>query len=300
MTRVTQLAQQTQTLGNILAAQKRIQEAQIQVSSGFKSQSYTGISSDANRLVSLESLRTRFDQLERNNTVIEARLQRMDQSVSTIFDAMIELRNLVIQRINDASGSSVPLAAVAQNLLDVVAGQLNVKENGRYLFAGTQTNTPAVIFPVPDPTVFGVPEANYYQGNSTELTARIDDTITITYGMTADRAAFQDSIAAMKAAIEGGATNNSALLTTALSLADSAIASLAGTRAEIGSDMSTIDLAKQRNEDYLVFVEQSISDIVNVDIPSAITRLTAEQTILQASFLSLARVGSLSLVNYLN
>ena len=300
MTRVTQLSQQTQMLSHILDAQKRIQEAGIQISSGIKSQSYTGIANDANRLVSLEGLRTRFDQLDKNNTVIESRLQRMDQSVSTIFDTMTELRNLVIQRINDASGSSVPLAAIAQNLLDVIAGQLNAKENGRYLFSGTKTKTPAVVFPIPDPTTFGTPEANYYQGNAVELTARIDDTITIKYGMTADRTAFQDSIAAMKAAIQGDSTNNTALLNTSLTLANSALAALAGYRAEIGSDLSTIELAKQRNEDFQLFVEQSISDIVNVDIPSAITRLTSDQTILQASFLSLSRVGSLSLVNFLN
>ena len=299
MTRVTQLAQQTQTLSNILDAQKRIQDAEIQVSSGVKSQTFTGISSDSNRLVSLEGLKTRFIQLEKNNTIIESRLQRMDQSVSTIFDAITEMRNLVIQRLNDASGAVVPLAAIAQNLLDVVAGQLNAKQNGRFLFSGTATNTPAVIFPVPDPTTFGTPDATYYQGNSVELSVRIDDTISIKYGITADRTAFQEAIGALKAAIQGDATDNSTLLSTALSLADSALASLAGFRAEIGSDMSTIDLAKQRNEDFLLFVEKSISDIVNVDIPSAITRLVADQMILQASFLTLARVGSLSLVNFL-
>ena len=299
MTRVTQLAQQTQTLSNILNAQKRIQDSQIQISSGFKSQTYTGISSEASRLVSLEGLHTRFDQLNKNNTIIEARLQRMDQAVSTIFDSLTELRNLVLQRINDTAGTSVPLAAVGQNLLDVVAGQLNTQANGRFLFSGTLTTTAPVILPVPDPTTFGTPEANYYQGDSNVLTVRIDDTITISYGITADRTAFQETIASMKAAIEGDLTDDSTLLTSALSLAESALASLAGFRAEIGSDMSTIELAKQRNEDFQLFVEQSISDIVNVDIPTAITRLTSDQTILQASFLSLARVGSLSLVNFL-
>lgn len=299
MTRVTQLAQQTLMLSNILDAQKRIQDATIQVSSGVKSQTFTGISSDSNRLVSLEGLKTRFVQLEKNNTIIESRLQRMDQSVSTIFDAITEMRNLVIQRLNDASGAFVPLAAISQNLLDVVAGQLNVKENGRFLFSGTATNTPAVTFPVPDPTTFGTPDATYYQGNSVELSVRIDDTISIKYGMTADRTAFQEAIGALKAAIQGDATDNSTLLKTALSLAESALASLAGFRAEIGSDLSTIDLAKQRNDDFLLFVEQSISDIVNVDIPSAITRLIADQTILEASFLSISRIGSLSLVNFL-
>ena len=300
MTRVTQLAQQNLTLSNILDAQKRIYDTQIQISSGLKSQTFTGISREASRLVSLEGLQTRFEQLEKNNSIVESRLQRMDQSVSSIFDAMTEMRNLVIQRNNAASGTAVPLAAVAQNLLDVVAGQLNVKENGRFLFAGTLTNTAPVIFPVPDPTVFGTPDATYYQGNSTELTVRIDDAITIKYGMTADRTAFQEVIGALKAAIQGDATNNTTLLNTSLALADSALASLAGFRAEIGSDMSTIELAKQRNDDFLLFVEQSISDIVNVDIPAAITQLTTAETILQASFLTIARISNLSLTNFLN
>lgn len=300
MPRVTQLSQQTQTMSHVLDAQKRIQDAQIQISTGVKSQTFTGISADATRLVSLEGLVTRFDQFNKNNTVIELRLQFMDQSVSTIFDAVIELRNLIIQRVNDSSASNVPLATIGQNLLEVVVGQLNTKENGRFLFSGTQTKTPPVILPVPDPTTFGTPEANYYQGNSVELSARIDDTISIKYGMTADRPAFQETIAAMKAAIEGDITDDRTLLNQALSLANSAITSLVTFRAEIGSDMSTIALAKERNIDFVLFTEQSISDIRNVDIPSAITRLTADQMILQASFLTLARIGNLSLLNYLN
>ena len=300
MSRVSQLAQQTLTLDNVLNAQKRIQDAQIQIATGVKSLSYAGISKQASRLVSLESLQSRINQFAKNNTVIEARLQRMDQSVSTIFDSMSELRRLLIQRINATAGDYVPLAAVAQNLLDVVAGQLNAKENSRFLFAGTRTNTQPVKVPVPDPTTFGIAEANYYQGNSTELTTRVDDSIAISYGMTADRAAFQDVIASLKAAIQGDATNDAALLDRSLELAGSAIDALAGFRAEIGADLDTIFRANQRNGDFLVFVENSITDIIAVDIPEAVTRLASDQTILQASYLTLARVSSLTLVNFLN
>ena len=300
MPRVSQLAQQTLTLNNVLDAQQRIQEAQIQIATGVKSLSYAGIPGGANRLVSLESLQIRFEQFSRNNTVIDARLQRMEQSVSTIFDSMSEVRRLLIQRINATAGDDVPLAAVAKNLLDVVAGQLNAKENGRFLFAGTKTTTQPVQIPVPDPAVFGTPEANYYQGDSIELTTRVDDSITISYGMTADRAAFQDAIASLKAAIQGDATGNSTLLDQALALAGRAIDNLAGFRAEIGADLDTIQRADQRNGDFLVFIEGTITDILAVDIPAAVTRLASDQTILQASFMTLARVGSLSLVNFLN
>lgn len=300
MSRVSQLAQQTLTLNNVLDAQSRIQDTQIQIATGITSLSYAGISKQASRLVSLESLQTRLNQFSKNNTIIESRLQRMDQAVSTIFDSMSDLRRLLIQRLNATAGSDVPLAAVAQNLLDVVAGQLNAKDNNRFLFAGTRTDTPPVIVPVPDPATFGVPEANYYQGNSIELTTRVDDSITITYGMTADRAAFQDVIAALKAAIQGDATDDSALMDKSLELAGKAIDALAGFRAEIGADLNTIFSANQRTGDFLIFVENSIIDILAVDIPAAVIKLASDQTILQASYLTLARVSSLSLVNFLN
>ena len=186
-----------------------------------------------------------------------------------------------------------------KNLLDTVGGQLNVKENGRFLFAGTRTTSQPVTVPVPDPAVFGTPEANYYQGNSIVLSTRIDDSITINYGITADRAPFQDAIASLKAAIQGDGPDDTVLLTQALTLAERAVGALAGIRAEIGSDLDTINKANQRNGDFLVFIGGSITDIVSVDIPTVITRLASDQLILEASFITLARVGSLSLANYL-
>lgn len=276
MARVSQLAQQTLTLNNILEAQKRLQEGQIQVATGAKSLSYAGISKESSRLVSLQGVESRITQFSKNNALIEARLSRMEQSVATVFDTMSELRALLIQRLNASAGDDVPLAAVAQNLLDTVGGQLNVKENGRFLFAGTRTTSQPVTVPVPDPAVFGTPEANYYQGNSIVLSTRIDDSITINYGITADRAPFQDAIASLKAAIQGDGPDDTVLLTQALTLAERAVGALAGIRAEIGSDLDTINKANQRNGDFLVFIGGSITDIVSVDIPTVITRLASD------------------------
>ena len=93
----------------------------------------------------------------------------MDTAVSTIFDAASKLRSLLIQGLSASTGSDVPIAIVAQNLLDVVVGQLNTKDNGRYIFAGSKTNTEPVPSPVPDPAVFGTPDTTYYQGNSVAM-----------------------------------------------------------------------------------------------------------------------------------
>ncbi len=299
MTRVTQLAQQTLTLKNLLTSQERLQEAEIQIATGRKSQDYAGIPRDASRLVSLESQRTRLDSFISNNGIIESRLQLMDTSITTIFETMSQLRTLLIQGLDSSSSGDTPIAEIARNLLDEVTGQLNTKDNGRFIFSGARTNTQAVRVPVPDPASFGTPDSTYYDGDSLQLTARIDETVTVTYGMTADRQAFQDAIGALKGAIEGDATNNTALLRTSLALAKSAIDTLASYRAEIGSDLETVGRANLRNGDLLVFIEQRIGDIENVDVPATVAQLAIEQTILQASYLTLARVSSLSLVDFL-
>ncbi len=299
MTRVAQLAQQQLTLNNVRATQERLQEAQIQVSTGQKSRSYAGIFKDATRLVSLESSQARLKQFVENNTIISNRLDRMDSAISNIFDALSDLRTTLIQATSDSSSGEVRLNEIANNLLSTVTGQLNTKENGRFLFAGSKTTTQPVTVPVPDPTTFGVPENNYYQGDSVELTARIDEATTIAYGMTADRSGFQDAIAALKAAIEAGSTGNRSLMETALTLTNKALHTIAGYRAEIGSDLKTIERANSNNNDLLTFIEGSISDIENVDVTEVVAKMSIDQTVLQASYLTLARIGDLTLLDFL-
>lgn len=299
MTRVAQLAQQQLTLSNVRTVQERIQEAQTQISSGKKSREYAGIFQDATRLVSLEATQTRIKQFVANNTIISNRLEHMDSAISNIFDAVSELRTTLVQAVSDNSSGEVRLTEIATNLLATVTSQLNAKENGRYLFAGSKTTTQPVTVPVPDPTTFGVPDTNYYNGDSVQLTARIDDATTITYGITGDRTAFQEAIAALKAAIQAGTTNDKSLMDTALGLATNALQSLAGYRTEIGSDLQTIERANENNKDFLVFVENTISDIENVDIPETVAKLSTDQTTLQASYLTLARITNLSLLDFL-
>ncbi len=118
--------------------------------------------------------------------------------------------------------------------------------------------------------------------------------------MTADRLGFQQAIGALKAAIEGANTQNRVLLESGLDLANDAIRALSGYRTEIGSDLQTIERADLRNGDFITYIEGVISDIENVNIPAIVTQLASEQTMLEASFLSLDRVNSLSLVDFLN
>lgn len=61
MTRISTLASHALSQSQIGATQKRLQDLQIQLSTGQKSLRYTGIAADSDRLVNLESTRMRTD-----------------------------------------------------------------------------------------------------------------------------------------------------------------------------------------------------------------------------------------------
>ena len=184
-------------------------------------------------------------------------------------------------------------------MLSSVAGLLNTQVSGRFLFAGAKTDSPPVTDPVPDPATFGVPDASYYQGDSTELTARVSETQEVRTGMAGNRQGFQDLIGALKATIEGDNTNNTGLIKNALDLVSSAIDQINAYRAEVGTASNAIDRATASHQDFQLHADGIVSDIQNVDVPSAVSALSADQAALQASYITVARITQLSLADFL-
>lgn len=299
MERVATLGQQTFLLGNILDAQARMFEAQAQVSTGKRTQIHTDIARDTTRLLDFEASLSKSEQFAANNKRVAARLERMDSALSGMFDAVSQLRSLLMQRQNSATGTAAAIDIDAQHLLDTVAGLLNSREDGRYLFSGSVTDVPSVQVPVPDPTTFGVPDTTYYQGDSVRLSVRVDLNFTVTYGIEGNRQGFQDMIGALKATIQGAQTDDTALLNTALDLSNQALTEISNYRNEVGSSLKIIEEVTTRHEDFQVFLQNQISSIEDVDVTEAMVRLSGDQTVLQASFLTLSQLSRLTLLDFL-
>ena len=88
-------------------------------------------------------------------------------------------------------------------------------------------------------------------------------------------------------------------LNSALTLVLEAIAELPDIRSSIGSDRSILEQTKSRHSDFLISTTEAISNIENVDIVAVVTRIAAQQVQLEASYTLTARLGQLSLVNFL-
>ncbi len=154
----------------------------------------------------------------------------------------------------------------------------------------------------PDDIGYDSSNPSYYRGAKDTLSVRIGDDMTVDYGITADDPAFEKLIRALYTVKNANVTPGNidrATLEGALGLAIEAIGDLPVTVSEIGASRLTFQRFKNTHEDFLVFTQETVSQIENVDVAEAVARLSTEQLLLEASYMLIAQLRQLSLANFL-
>ena len=144
--RIATFTQTGQIISNNMRLQNAYAERQIQVSSGLKTRYFDGLAFDATRLLSLESDVKSIQQQTDNAQIALDRVNLMFSVLS----------NLVTQTdafLADLQATSSSLGITGQDLvnnaqtrLDQFAGGLNTRVQGRFLFAGSNTEIAPVDF----------------------------------------------------------------------------------------------------------------------------------------------------------
>lgn len=298
MTRIGDMAQHQRVTQLMVDAQSRARETQVEIGTGKVAQRFRDVAADADRLLGTKDALRQIRQFQRNNDLVSGRLEVMESATGSLHDVGTRLRVLLIQRLD--AGASVPgvISAEVQQLLEQAVGDLNVDFDGKYLFAGSKTDTAPVVL---DPTFagFGGADDTYYQGDALELSVRADSGREVTYGMTADRSGFQELIGALRAALEGDGSDDRAMLESALDLVNAALPEIAGYRSELGVRGSALEQINLAHSDAEVYLQRQISDIEDVDLTAAITRMTQDQMVVEASMATIARLSQVSLADYL-
>lgn len=298
LTRVGDFAQHQRMSQLLLAAQTRARETQAQIGSGKVAQRFRQIAADADRLLATKDALYRMGQFRANNQLAAHRLQVMEASLASLHDVGTRLKVLMIQRLDDASAVPGVISAELRHLLEQAVSELNVDFNGRHLFSGSRTDTPPVAL---DPAFAGLggPDDTYYQGDAVTLTVRADDDREVAYGMTADRPGFQELIGALRAALAGDAADDRAMLESALDLVNAALPKLADYRSEVGAAQATLEQINRGYDDAEVYLERQISDIENVDLTEAITRMSQDQMVIESAMATIARLSQVTLADFL-
>ena len=162
-----------------------------------------------------------------------------------------------------------------------------------YVYAGSPYSRP----------VLGTVDTSYYQGDGVTATARADESFDLDYGITADEPGFEKFMRALAYTQWAGQNptdpDRGMVLAEAMDLTREAIGDLSRIRSGIGANSSVLDAAELRHEQFKTYATEAISDLEDTDLTVAITQLSTDQTLLQASYLSLSRLDSISLVDFL-
>ena len=309
MARVSTAGQNQLLIVDVLRQQEKLFNTQKQVTSGTKSREYQGIAADVATLVGAKTVRSRSEQFLKTNLELERVTEVQNLSLQGVTDMANELRTTLISALNIGSGIGLRDTIDAQ--FDAAVNFLNVQEDGRFVFGGTHTDTQPVSTTTPAALeALGAGNADQgFTNNQVKAQARVDESLTVTYGVLADEVAqplfqlFQDLM--IYATGTAGSFDNPlssadrTFLIGKMTQAGAAFEAANAAQAEHGVAMGTIEDAKFRHEYELAFVKSFIANIEDTDIGEAVTRLNQNQLALETSFRVFSQLNKLSLLNFI-
>src|SRR3546814_18283850 len=130
--RIGTRAQKQLLISATLRTQNRVMDAQTQVATGKKTQQFSGIASDASRLVTIKGELSRTDQFQDNITISEKRLKFMNFSLEEIDAIARDFRSPLTTSLTRDTADPLNLPAHAPGLPDKVVGMPTMRAHLRY------------------------------------------------------------------------------------------------------------------------------------------------------------------------
>lgn len=297
--RVATFAMSERMLEASLRTQSRMSEVQLQQASGAVSSDYGGLGRTAGSLVSLEVSLARSKSQASAAEEAGNRVQVMSDAVGSMSELLSSFRSSLSAAIS-AGGDDTTLAATAQSALEELAGLLNTRFEGRYLFAGSDTGTAPVDLSAYAATDVATQDTTYYQGNAVKASVVLSPERTLTYGVTGDATAFEQAMRALSAVANAATTPDTASLQAISELTVKAIDALAAVQGKLSVDAATLERSVAAQADHQDATTSLITAANGADVTALAVELSAYETQLQASYAALAKVQSLNLMDYLN
>lgn len=282
--------------------QRSLQEAQMQLATGLKSIDYKGIATNTQRLLDLESDMSRLKSQNENAELIRNRINRQNQSLTTMLDVLTAFRTDLTKAFGGGSlVTPEDLQIITESHQENFAAALNTEMGGRFLFSGTAQNVQPVDLNDPAITPQVVPtvaDTAYYQGNTEPMRVQIADEVTVNMSFPASASGFEKSLRAMNLIINDPFSD--AARQEARILVNESIDEITAIRTRVSSNARIVEDQMFDNDTELALLTEITSSFKDVDIAEATLRSQKLSAQLQASFAITTRALGLSLTDFLS
>jgi flagellar hook-associated protein 3 FlgL len=306
--RVANNGQMQFLLAQIMQANAALGRSQQQVASGKVSSDYAGI---GDKTAMLEAARSASARTDAYQSVTQAALNQVDlqdTQLTAISGLADQLRQAITQSVADNNGAT--LMTTAASIFDQLAQILNSKDaDGNYVYGGNKDNVaPVTINSVSDLASLSS-AADAFGNGAVARSVTVADGETVKVGVLASDAG-QQLMQSLKDIVDfnaGGSGNFGANLTQAQSdflsgeirsatAASQAVNNLAATN---GQTYAQLQDASDRQQSLSTLYKGFTSDLEDVDMGEAISRLNQNQVALQAALQVTSQLNKISLLNYL-
>ncbi len=297
-TRISSLAIHNNMMSDITRNQKNMFDLQAQISSGVKTKTFSGLSGSVELFVDLEAKVRKAQRYIDNISVATARID----TTNTVLDQAIKIgedTRALITQWRSANKDTLSFVQQMEGLKNSFKAQLNTSMEGRFLFAGSRTDTPPIVDPIPANTTTGTPDKNYYQGSEEDISFRASDSLSISYNIRADHTAFQNVFAAFDQALAAHAGGDDAAMSKAFELITNGLDGMIDLQTENNVNKINLDDVRSTHVTLQTYYRGQKESIISTDVVSATTEMSFKQATLQASYQAFARMNELKLSDFL-
>ncbi|HTY60011.1 MAG TPA: flagellar hook-associated protein FlgL [Bacteroidota bacterium] len=296
--RITEARIANDFLYNVNNTQERINEYQNQLSSGTRVNEPSDDPEAADMIMRLNATLGRNEQFSSNVGAGQSMLSNSADALDGIGQIVAQLQTTMTQVSNGAQSSAIPtFADTVDGYLTQALALANTEFNGKYVFGGTQTQTPPYVLtpnaaPPPSQTVT-------YAGNDGKIEYAVGEGQTQPVNVTGQEAfngtALFDQIIKIRDNLKAGITPTQADFTAV----QASLQTLLNTSGRAGAILQSLDTtaAHLQGQHTQLLALRSVQQ--DTDVASATLNLKQEQTALDAALAVGAKILPQSLVNFL-
>lgn len=287
-------------LQNIGSVQSDINTVSQQISSGEQSQTFQGLNGQVEQFTSFNAQLSRLNDYSQNNGTLIGQLQTTNNALSQVVSIANSINSLISSQTSGGQTAASFTQQMQSNLL-ALSSALNSQYGNTFIFSGTDTNTQPIKSTIPQPNTIGTPDANYYQGSNDNITYRIGDNQTLTPGINASNISFQQLFAGVQQALSGvsASGNSTGTLQNAESLVSKGLQGVIGLQASVNANIVNVQQVDTQNSSTQTYLKSLVSTISSADVVELSTQVAQDQSVLEATYSTFARISSLNLVSYL-
>jgi flagellar hook-associated protein 3 FlgL len=305
--RVATNTQAQYLLSQIMNANTALDTTQAQVASGKVSTNYVGIGDKTAALEAARAAAARADAYATNTQLAVTQTDLQNTQLTSLSDLAGQLKQAITSAAGNSDGTN--LMATANDIFQQASTILNSTDsNGNYIYGGGQGDAePFTATSLSDLASGSV--SSFFQNGAQKKSVLVGDGQSVQIGVLASDIGSQLMTALRNLAnadspsgsLDGSLTSaqTTNLTDNVLPSATTAYTGLNTATAVNGDAYNRLNDAVTNQQSLSTLYKGFVSDIEDVDMTQAVTKLNQNQVALQAALAVSAKLGQLSLLNYL-